>query len=256
MSAAPYWVPLGGTGVAYQAAWSSGYAYQPGDVVTYQGIQYMAMQPSTGQAPPAAVAGIPYSEKGAPSGVASLDASGYLPWAQAPRSYYSATPPASPRDGDEWVFPADAAAGVNWRFRYNAGSGSIYKWEFIGGPPLDASRLAADSMSVTPTYTNLPNGPTLTVPRTGDYIVEFVLNMTGAPATPHITTVVVSPVTGIASNAAGPASTSVTVSFTFALFAAVGLTVGTILQLQAGSGQANGWSMSNRAIKITPRRVS
>ena len=72
----------GGGAVEYENVWSAAVSYQAGDVVTYNGIDYLAVNPSTGQTPPIAVAGIPYSEKAAASGVASLDASGHVPRAQ------------------------------------------------------------------------------------------------------------------------------------------------------------------------------
>lgn len=83
----PAWVPLGGAvggDVVYEAGWSSTVTYQPGDVVTYQGVHYIAVQPSTNQPPPASTASIPYGQKGAAGGVATLDATGKVPVAQVP----------------------------------------------------------------------------------------------------------------------------------------------------------------------------
>lgn len=82
----PAWIPLGGAvggDVVYEGGWSAATAYQPGDVVTYQGVQFIAVLPSTNQTPPVAVAGIPYSEKAAASGVASLGSDGKVPLAQS-----------------------------------------------------------------------------------------------------------------------------------------------------------------------------
>ena len=74
----------GGGAVDYENVWNASVAYQAGDVVTYNGIDYLAVNPSTGQTPPAADAGIPYSEKGAAGGVASLDTGAKVPLAQLP----------------------------------------------------------------------------------------------------------------------------------------------------------------------------
>ena len=41
--------------------------------------------------------------------------------------------PASPTDGQEVRYLADAVNGVIWSLRYRAGSSSPYKWEFVGG---------------------------------------------------------------------------------------------------------------------------
>lgn len=51
-------------------------------------------------------------------------------------SAISGGPPASPADGDIWTATGVDTNGTVWRFRYNAGSASSYKWEFIGGSPL------------------------------------------------------------------------------------------------------------------------
>ena len=58
----PNWVALGQSAVAidYVGAWAAGTPYKAGDVVVYQGVQYLAVNPSTGQTPPAAaLVGIP-----------------------------------------------------------------------------------------------------------------------------------------------------------------------------------------------------
>jgi hypothetical protein len=96
---------------------------------------------------------------------------------------YGTTPPASPTGGDEWILPADAANGVMWRFRYNAGSASPYKWEFVGGAPFTAEVLTFENLTST-SYVDLPTaGPSLTVPRAGDYFyilgVQAMNNTTG-----------------------------------------------------------------------------
>lgn len=57
----PNWVALGQSAVAidYIGAWAAGTPYKVGDVVVYQGVQYLAVNPSTGQTPPAAMAATP-----------------------------------------------------------------------------------------------------------------------------------------------------------------------------------------------------
>lgn len=88
------------------------------------------------------------------------------------RQSYGTTPPGSPSTGDIWVFPADATNGVNWVFRYNAGSASAYKWECIGGPQATASVATDETTASTGAWVNLAtNGPLITVPRAGDYEV-------------------------------------------------------------------------------------
>lgn len=52
----PNWVALGSRGgiVDWEGSWSAGTAYVPGDVVRHNGIDYIAVNPSTGQDPGAA----------------------------------------------------------------------------------------------------------------------------------------------------------------------------------------------------------
>lgn len=59
----PSWELLGGGGavggpIDYIGAWSAGVTYQPGQIVRYNGVDYLAVNPSLGQTPPAAQ-GIP-----------------------------------------------------------------------------------------------------------------------------------------------------------------------------------------------------
>jgi hypothetical protein len=88
----------------------------------------------------------------------------------APAPVLSATPPGSPVDGQLWFFPADAA-GTVWQFRYNAGSASAYKWEFVGGAALVAAYLAAQP--VGPATTWVPGAPYISIPRNGEYLIDY-----------------------------------------------------------------------------------
>jgi hypothetical protein len=77
--------------------------------------------------------------------------------------------PTSPADGNIFVYLADATKGVNWAFKYNAGSASTYKWEFIGGPPLFSLVATAETTTST-TYAALSTaGPSIVLPLAGDY---------------------------------------------------------------------------------------
>lgn len=53
-------------------------------------------------------------------------------------TYETAALPANPVDGQEVYFAADATNGVIWHLRYRAAASGSYKWEFLGGPPLEA----------------------------------------------------------------------------------------------------------------------
>ena len=92
-------------------------------------------------------------------------------------------PPASPADGDLWVAlgagttrtreARTSSGGVAWQFRYNAGSASAYKWEFIGGAPWATGRDVGASMSsMSPAFSGgwfFDSWANYTVARAGDY---------------------------------------------------------------------------------------
>jgi hypothetical protein len=84
----------------------------------------------------------------------------------------SATPPASPTDGTLWVFPADAANGINWLFEFNS-SEATFKWEFLGGQPMMAT-VDTQETTASNVYIALATaGPSITVARQGDYVVHL-----------------------------------------------------------------------------------
>ena len=83
----------------------------------------------------------------------------------------AASLPASPTNGQ--VAYLDCGNGVIWQFRYNAASGSSFKWEFVGGPPMFAE-VTTDQGTASASYVDLATaGPSITVPRAGDYDVEI-----------------------------------------------------------------------------------
>jgi len=87
---------------------------------------------------------------------------------------YGTSLPVAPSDGQEAIL-VDSLTNptYQWRFRYNAGSSSAYKWEFVGGFPMTHEIAAAQSVSGT-SYTNSATvGPTLTTPRAGEYLAEY-----------------------------------------------------------------------------------
>jgi hypothetical protein len=62
-------------------------------------------------------------------------------------------------------------SGVRWNFVYDTTDGSTYPWLFVGGPPLYAEVLTAQTETST-TYDDLTtSGPAITLPVAGDYDV-------------------------------------------------------------------------------------
>lgn len=57
-----------------------------------------------------------------------------------------------------------------WTFKYRSAA-TTYKWEFIGGPPLEAE-VTTDESTTSTSYAALATaGPSVTAPLAGDYIV-------------------------------------------------------------------------------------
>jgi hypothetical protein len=87
---------------------------------------------------------------------------------------YGASLPVSPSVGDEYYYTADPTNGVIWHLRY---SGPTNKWEFLGGAPLAVVQNSGTSSTLTSTTyvydVTTIDGPSLTVPLTGTYRMEF-----------------------------------------------------------------------------------
>jgi hypothetical protein len=78
-----------------------------------------------------------------------------------------------PYDGQLVSLQVDATNSVNWTFRYNAGSASAFKWEAIGPNPALTSEVATQETTASATYAALTTaGPSVTIPRNGDYDVQ------------------------------------------------------------------------------------
>jgi hypothetical protein len=142
----PFWTPLGGQPVDYEGTYDPAVQYVPGDVVRYQGVDYLAVNPSLGTTPP-------------------LAASVAVPLVTAL--------PASPADGQEVVFTDSLTAPTfTWRLRYVAAKASN-RWVFVGGSPI-ITEVAVQESTASGTYVALTTpGPSITLPLAGDYIVEL-----------------------------------------------------------------------------------
>jgi hypothetical protein len=88
---------------------------------------------------------------------------------------------------DQEIILFDATPNFIWHFRYNAGDGGRDKWYFIGGAEWMAVVEAADT-STWAGYADLPNGPLITVPRTGIYNVRYgaIVNHSAAGSTCYL----------------------------------------------------------------------
>lgn len=83
--------------------------------------------------------------------------------------------PATPFDGQEIYFVADAANGVKWHLRYNAGSSSTHKWEFLGGPNMISRVDTDEAYTATSVFALAPTPDRLTFPLSGDYEYDMTV---------------------------------------------------------------------------------
>jgi hypothetical protein len=100
---------------------------------------------------------------------------------------YGTSLPATPVDGEDFVLVDSLTAPTySWRFRYVAAK-ATNKWIFIGGSPKVAEVPTSEGTTST-SYADLAtDGPTLTIPVTGDYDIhgEAGATVSGATITPY-----------------------------------------------------------------------
>jgi len=131
----------------YLGDWVAG-TYKEGDIVVYNGVAYVAVRQTT-QTP--------------------------VPWAAGQASLsYGTTLPSNPVDGQEAVLVDSLTnPSYQWRFRYNAGSTSAYKWECIGGTGRYAEVNPFEATTSTALVDLATVGPSFAIPRAGQWEVQF-----------------------------------------------------------------------------------
>jgi len=155
----PYASVPPGSIVDYAGAYNPATTYHSGEyVVGADGITYQCVKDNTvGQTP--------------------------APWAPAPMLSYATTLPGSPVDGQEAILvDSTTNPSYQWRFRYNAGSSSAYKWEYVGGIPARADVSTSES-TTSATWVELTTPQRVTVPRAGLYDVGCVCTAQSSVAT-------------------------------------------------------------------------
>jgi hypothetical protein len=176
---------------------------------------------------------------------------------------YGTSFPASPVDGQEFVL-VDTLSGTPsyvWRFRYNAGRGR--PWEFIGGHPLviQIGVLGPVEYTSATGYTNLATvGPQFTVPRVGDYEINYgacCVQGTGNANMGGMGLWVTGPGVVMEANVAMPTGTQGQGISASATHIRGGMTTGDVISCLykvLTGGQQMGWF--NRYLSVRPRILS
>jgi len=141
----------GGGGLDWEGAYGAATPYVKGDVVTYGGVVYGAVNDSTGQTPPPATPVYPNF---------------------TPLPLLTALP-SSPFDGQQIILTDSLTAPTfTWLLRYVAAKASN-KWVFIGGAPAVTEVLTSEALAGSANTYNAPPtaGPNWTIPVSGDYLV-------------------------------------------------------------------------------------
>jgi len=170
----------------------------------------------------------------------------------------SGGPPGAPSDGDIWIATNVDGNGARWQFQYNAGSASAFKWEFIGGFPQSIGPAGSITTS-SAAPVDLTGGPSLTLARAGDYMVEFGVNATSQVAGANNMTTFLN-VAGVNQSQANGLNMVATAQFQGGQqsteIVVPGVAAATTLKLQVESQNSLSTTFQGGWIKATPRRIS
>ena len=171
-----------------------------------------------------------------------------------PATAYGTTLPGSPADGQEAIL-VDSTTNptYQWRFRYNAGSSSTYKWEYVGGSAASNFIGTTESSSAASWVDLTTVGPQFTVPHAGDYLIQIDCAVQGASGWVHVGATV-------GGSTGQPEATAYNASGQFSSLAAsrrvTGIAASTLVKMQYHSNGVAGVGYLFRSLNITPVRVS
>ena len=171
---------------------------------------------------------------------------------------YGVAFPGSPSDGQEHIL-VDSVTNptYQWRFRYNAGSTSAYKWEFIGGSPAYSAQAGGFVVNSGTYMDGTPVGPQLTLARAGEYIVRHGFNSVNESGIFAIATVKIGAAAASDNQGAWQSQVGVAGGYWFSAFREQMLTFAAndLAKVQYRMISGN-WTCSARWLSITPIRVS
>jgi hypothetical protein len=174
--------------------------------------------------------------------------------------------PGSPIDGQVIYYNADSTNGVVWQLRYRSAASGSFKWEFVGGGPLTSSVYTREGSTSTNAYHNLTtNGPTLTVPLAGDYLITYAATAEIAVSGSNFAGIAIGfDATDPATYDFGVAFLSVDQIYTNGASQSqgrqdelkTGLSASTVVKIRYRQNQGTNYCFwSNRLLSLVPRRV-
>ncbi len=82
----------------------------------------------------------------------------------------------APEDGDEVYLEVDATNGIVWHLRFVAAE-TTFKWRFLGGAPMVSEVQTAEATGSLSYVSLTTAGPSVALPRSGDYDVQIGMQM-------------------------------------------------------------------------------
>jgi hypothetical protein len=223
--------------ISFEGDWAAPTTYTDGDVIVYNGVAYLCVGGPTTTTPDPTLWGA----------------------AQISKPTYGIALPGSPVDGQEAILVDNVTNPTyQWLFRYNAGSSSAYKWECIGGASTGAETIGTDTTTST-TIVNLSNGPSILIPRAGDWLVEVnaIVSSTLVDVQVYVNAGNSTAATNTVINGSwGQPSVANRWQTAYARGRANGLTSGITLTMKGWGGGPGTHSYQLRRLSITPIRVS
>lgn len=178
---------------------------------------------------------------------------------------YVTSLPASPADGQQIFYIADAANGVAWHLKYRAAEAGSFKWYYVGGAPLQNAIATTGNTSST-SYVDLNGGlPAVTLPLAGDYDFDFTARLINQSTAAPQWVMMAAPKFGAAATSdtdAGMADKSSATGINGEQFTIgrsklrkTGLAAGAVVKLQFRQTAANSCDYRDMHIAATPVRV-
>lgn len=155
---------------------------------------------------------------------------------------------------DEAYVEVDSTNGVVWHFHYESTDASASKWRFIGGPPLYAIVGTSESTASGADTDLATVGPSIVIPRLGDYDIDWGAQTTGTGA-PNALITVYGGVTSLASISDFVDTGTGATQTANREHRVTGRATSETMKLKYASSNASSISFSTRWLRVKPVRI-